>query len=755
MTGFLLLVLNAVAPYALGAPAVEPVMLDAVDASVAAGAKGAISVDLEIQSGYHLYVDMLEVRVVSASGVTVSSPVYPVGETVADPANPGETREQYEGAARVQLPVVVPKSAAAGSAYPVSLHVRYQACTGTLCTMPVEQELTATVRVPKPSGRWAPPADLLLSGLVATAWAEDPVEEERAVNFTAGTVNDDRIAIHCDLQGEWHLNKMFVGVTLPTPADLSLGDPLFPAAHASGKVEDGSYREDFTEDFDLLVPISGPAGERSIEVEVAYQACKGVSLCRMPTSEKLTVPIRLTGAALPPPVAAAPAVEPAPAEPAPVAAVAPAVAPAASAATDGGSAFDKAQQQGFFALVLLCFLAGIGVSFTPCVLPMVPITMGMIGARGASSKLESLTFTSAYVLGLAFVYTALGVFAGVTGELFGSWLQSPYVVGGIAVFFVAMGASMFGFFDVQLPAALAGRLQSGERKGGYAGAFFVGMIGAVVAGPCSGPVVVSILALIGTGGVTLGAALMFSFSLGIGMIFLVTGMASGWLPSRGPWMVVVKKSFGIVMWLGAVYYAAPQLPVAVTALLTSGVCIVTGVFSWPSEEDGEGWLIQRLRQTWTVIGVTVGAWLLVGLMMTQGFILPPVQLGSAGAASAGPKITWLATEAEGLAAAQATGKPMIIDFTAEWCAACHEMEKLTYTDGVVIAEAENFVTVMIDCTEKADPAVRAVQQKYGVKGLPTVVFVKPTGEKLRETVGFVEAPDFVEVMRAAKAQAAG
>jgi len=248
---------------------------------------------------------------------------------------------------------------------------------------------------------------------------------------------------------------------------------------------------------------------------------------------------------------------------------------------------------------------------------------------------------------------------------------------------------------------------------------------------------------------------MFSFSLGIGMIFLVTGMASGWLPSRGPWMVVVKKSFGIVMWLGAVYYAAPQLPLVVTALLTSAVCIVTGVFSWPSEEDGEGWLIQRLRQTWTVIGVTVGVWLLVGLMMTKGFILPPVQLGSAGAASAGPKITWLATEAEGLAAAQASGKPMMIDFTAEWCAACHEMEKLTYTDGAVIAESDNFVTVMIDCTEKADPAVRAVQQKYGVKGLPTVVFVTPTGEKVRETIGFVEAAEFVEVMRAAKAKVAG
>ncbi len=761
MLGFILsgmLQFAAPAAHAAPVPGPPPVVLDAIDATLAPGASGNVGVQMEIGAGYHVYVDMLDVKLVAAGGLDVSAPVYPAGEQVPDPAAPGQTREQYQGAARVQLAVAVPRTAAAGSSHAVQLHVRYQACTKDLCTMPVEEDLTALVTVPKPSGALWVPAPVALLEWVASARAEEPPPpEEKAVIFSAGPPADDRVVVHCDLQGEWHMNKMFVGASLPTPGALSLGDPLFPAAHASGKVEDGSYREDFTEDFDLIVPITGPAGDASVEVEVGYQACKGVELCRMPTSEKITVPVHLTGAALPAPVPAPAALPPA-AAPAPVQAAAPApVAPTAAAApaAGSGSAFDQAQKKGFFALVLLCFLAGIGVSFTPCVLPMVPITMGMIGARGASSKVESLFFTSAYVLGLASVYTALGVFAGVTGELFGSWLQSPYVVAGIALFFVAMGASMFGFFDVQLPAALAGRIQSGERKGGYAGAFFVGMIGAVVAGPCSGPVVVSILALIGTGGVQLGAALMFSFSLGIGMIFLVTGMASGWLPSRGPWMVVVKKSFGIVMWLGAVYYAAPQLPVAVTALATSAVCIVTGVFSWPSEEDGEGWLIQRLRQTWTVVAVTVGVWLLVGLMMTKGFILPPVQLGSAAAANAGPRIAWLTTEEAGLAAAKASGKPLIIDFTAEWCAACHEMEKLTYTDGAVIAEADGFVTVMIDCTEKADPAVRAVQQKYGVMGLPTVVFVKPGGEKMTETVGFVEAAEFVKVMQAARAQAAG
>ena len=765
-------ILFALAP-AVYAAAPPPVHVDPLDLTLAPGASGSVGVRLEIQPGYHVYADMLEVSVVSDGGLKLGAVRYPTGTEAADPAAPGQFRELYDGALVVDLPVVAParsasRAASNARAHAVQLHVRYQACTKDLCTMPIEEDVTAVVNVSAPEGRVYPSPTLPYSWLVSSAFAEPAAAggaadaiAEKAVIFSAGPAKDDHLVIHADLQGEWHLNKMFVGATLPnktvsvpgnpTPVELTLGDLILPAAHPSGKVEDGSFREDFTEDFDIIVPIAGATMDTNVEVEVAYQACKGLLLCAMPTSEKLTVPVHMTGAPLPPPAAP---VEAAPVEAAPVEAAAPAVAaaPVVSAPPSSGSAFDAARERGFTALVILCFLAGIGVSFTPCVLPMVPITLGMIGARGATTRLGSLAFTSAYVLGLASVYTGLGVFAGVTGELFGSWLQSPIIVSCIAVFFIAMGGSMFGFFDVQLPAALAGRIQSGERRGGYFGAFAVGMIGAVVAGPCSGPVVVSILALIGTGGVKLGAALMFAFSLGMGMIFVLTGMASGLLPSRGPWMVVVKKSFGIVMWLGAIYYAAPQLPVLATALATSAVCIVTGIFSWPSEEDGEGWFIQRLRQTWTVVGVLVGGWLLIAAMMTEGFILPPVQIGSA-AVSTGAKITWMSDEEQAIAAAMASGKPVMIDFTAEWCASCHEMEKLTYTNSAVIAESQNFVTVMIDCTERADPKVKAIQTKYGVKGLPTVVFTNSAGVKVRETFGFVPAGEFVQVMSAARAEA--
>jgi thiol:disulfide interchange protein DsbD len=217
-------------------------------------------------------------------------------------------------------------------------------------------------------------------------------------------------------------------------------------------------------------------------------------------------------------------------------------------------------------------------------------------------------------------------------------------------------------------------------------------------------------------------------------------------------MVVVKKGFGIIMWLGAIYYIAPYIPTVATALLTAAVLLATAVFSWPSPEDGEGETLQRLRQVYSIGGGLVGAYLLVGTLLQTGFILPPMQLGSAGGGAPvqqGPKIEWLATEADGLARAQAEGKPLMIDFTAEWCAACHEMEKFTYTDPRVIAAADGFVPVMIDCTEKSDPVVLAVQKKYGVTGLPTVVFVSADGTKVGETIGFVEADEFLTHMKAA------
>lgn len=518
-------------------------------------------------------------------------------------------------------------------------------------------------------------------------------------------------------------------MTVPEAGGWSFQDAEVPHGVKSGSEADGSAREDLDKDFDVRLPVSG-TGPSELKVDVYYQACKGAQLCRMPTTETITVAMASTGASEP--VATPPVKE------------------AAAAPKTDNSAFSKAASQGLGALLALCFLAGIGVSFTPCVLPIVPITMGIIGARSAGSRAKAVALAGTYVLGQAVVYTSLAVGVAMTGGIFGSWLQSVWITGAISLFFVGMGFSMFGFFDVQVPSFIANRLQGEGPRGGYFGAAILGMVGALIAGPCSGPIVASLLVYIGVqGNVAEGALLMFTFSLGMGMIFLVTGALAGWLPKRGAWMVTVKKGMGIFLWLMAINFSAPHLSVAVTALSTAAVLLVTGVFSWPHPDDGEGFYTVRLRQLYAVVGVVVGAWLLVATMATEGFILPPLKLSSSAStpAASGPSIQWLRDHDEALAKAKASNKPMIIDFTAEWCAACHEMERETYTDGVVITESENFVTVMIDCTAAADPAIKAIQARYGVTGLPTVVLLDASGVQVDTMVGFVPAEEFVSHLR--------
>ncbi|MFZ5475589.1 MAG: protein-disulfide reductase DsbD domain-containing protein [Myxococcota bacterium] len=700
------------------ARAVEnPFRVEVADATVAPGGTAKIVVTVVVPKGFHVYRDMMDVTPVGAGKFTIGEESFPPGLMKEDPAAPGTQREQYEDDVIVEVPVTAPADAT--GTQDVALLVRYQGCKKNLCYFPQEEAVSAKVSVVGQAGAIAP--------LVAPAQAAPPGDPnaEVAVVFTGKAGEPNKATIGVDLKGDWHVNKAFVTLSLPEPGGYALGEVVLPPGEKTGSEADGTAREDYVHDLDLVVPITGPQGPGKVKVEVGYQACKGVSICRMPTSEIVEVPV-VIGEGL----------------------VAASASPAKPALSDGGG-FAAAAAKGTGALVLLCFLAGIGVSFTPCVLPMVPITMGLIGARGAGSRAKAIALSATYTLGMAAVYTGLGVFAGVTGALFGSWLQNVWVVGGIAVFFFVMGFAMFGFFDVGIPSALASRLSGKGGGGGFGGALVLGVIGAILAGPCSGPVVAAILALIGQGGqVGLGAALMFAFSLGIGVIFLVTGAASGWLPSRGPWMVLVKKSFGIVMWLGAIYYAAPHLSTEVTALLTAAVLLATAVFSWPSAEDGEGETLQRLRQVYSLGGGLVGAYLLVGTLVQEGFILPPLRLGSAEVRE--EKIEWLASEAEGLARAQAEGKPMMIDFTAEWCAACHELEKYTYTDPRVIAAAKDFVPVMIDCTKDKDPGIVALQKKYGVTGLPTVLFVKPDGTVMGQVIEFIEADAFLTHMEAAK-----
>jgi thioredoxin:protein disulfide reductase len=513
----------------------------------------------------------------------------------------------------------------------------------------------------------------------------------------------------------------------PAAGSFALGDPVLPPGVPFVDPATGFERIDLNDDFVLRAPLNGPAGTWTVDLLVHYQACRE-TLCKMPDSLPLTVQAT---------IGAGGAVD----------------LRASSGPPASGDLFAGAREAGIWQLLGLVFAAGLGVSLTPCVLPMVPITIGIIGARSAGSRMTALALSGTYVAGLALVYTALGVAAGATGMMFGAWMQSPWVVGAIALLFFGMGLSMFGLFEVGVPGSIQTRL-SQYGGSGFGGAFVLGMVGALVAGPCSGPVLISIIALIGQQGeLLLGAALMMIFSLGMGIIFLVSGAFSSTLLRPGAWMDTVKKSFGLFMWAGALYFASPHLADWLTALVGAAMLLVTAVFAWPDPDAGEGFWVERSRRLYSVVGGLVGGYLLLGVLLTEGFILPPLSLGGAAGAqeAARPGIPWGDDEAAALARAAAEGKPVILDFTAEWCAACKELEHFTYTDPTVIAAAERMVPLMIDATEDTDPAVKALVEKYGVRGLPTVKFLRPDGTPMEELTitGFLPAPEFLPYMERA------
>jgi len=385
------------------------------------------------------------------------------------------------------------------------------------------------------------------------------------------------------------------------------------------------------------------------------------------------------------------------------------------------------------------------------VLPMIPITIGIIGARAAGSRWRAFSLSLTYVAGLALVYTALGASAAVTGSIFGAWMQNPWVVGTVAAFFAAMGLAMFGLFDVAVPSGISTRL-SQLGGAGYGGAFVVGMVGALVAGPCSGPVVAALMVLVGSGGeVFLGITLMLAFSLGMGVLFLLAGLFSSAIMRPGAWMESVKRVFGAIMLLGAVYFVQAHLPALAVGVLTGAVLLGTGLFAWnAARHDGPN--ILRAHRAYAILGGLLGLWFLAAAIVPGDRLPAPTRLF---APREGPAVAWRTDEAAAVERSRAENKPLIVDFTAQWCAACKELDHITYVDPRVVEAAAGFVTVQVDATKSDDPAVKALLARYDVKGLPTVVFVLPDGTTMDDltVTGFVGADDFLGRMKEARARA--
>jgi len=400
-----------------------------------------------------------------------------------------------------------------------------------------------------------------------------------------------------------------------------------------------------------------------------------------------------------------------------------------------------AAERGLAWLLVLAFGAGVATSFTPCIYPMIPITIGIIGARSAGKRSRGFTLSLLYVLGIAVTYSALGTTAALTGSLFGSVLQNPWVLVAVAGIFGLMAMSMFGAFELQVPAGFAGRMNRVQGSG-YPGAFLLGLIAGIVASPCIGPVLVAMLAYVAAqGSPTLGFALFFTFALGLGVLFIALGTFTGVLaslPKSGAWMDRVKIGFGLVFLGVALHYLHPILrpgksfiPVG---LGLAAIGLVLGALRSisPAEPTAKRW-----RKSAGRVALALGLYAVVAPLV-----------GRAPGGTPGP--AWIASESDGRSKAAAAGKPMLVDFGAAWCGACKELEHLTFSDPRVIELARGFVTVRVDATKRT-PEVDALMRQYGIRGLPWVAFVQSDGTILHDltVTGFVDADEMLARMHRA------
>jgi len=364
------------------------------------------------------------------------------------------------------------------------------------------------------------------------------------------------------------------------------------------------------------------------------------------------------------------------------------------------------------------FIGGMALNLTPCVYPMIPITVSFFGGRTAEdqpSQIKLILHGVCYILGLALTNSTLGVIAALTGGLMGSVLQNPLVLTAVASVLVLFATSLFGLWELRMPRFL--NQAAAKSHGGYFGSLFMGLTLGVVAAPCIGPFVLGLLTWIASiGSPTYGFIIFFVLSLGLGLPLFVLALFSGQLrrlPKAGGWMIWVRKVMGWVLVGMAAYFIRPVLPESVKVLLPIAVAVAAGLhLGWLDNNEAKSRTFPWLKASVGMVCLVAATiWAMTWIMR-------------------GPGVQWHDYSEEIIQQAAAQGKPVIIDFYADWCAPCREFEELTFHDSEVVAQAKNkFLMIKVDVTTGGNPLHQKLLKRYDVKGVPTIIFLDPKGEE--------------------------
>ena len=581
------------------------------------------------------------------------------------------------------------------------------------------------------SGAWAGVFDELERLTTPAAGQREFLPSEQAFVMTYEVTSDGTLQVIWDIEPGYYLYRNKMAVKPKTPG-LMIAPPELPAGEIKDDPDFGRVAV-FKHAVAFGVPIERwPAAETVLEMVVSYQGCAEDGICYPPL--KRTVAFTPGDGARTP-------------------------SQAYDAAAFGDlSASDRIAvelAQRSFATTFVVFLGlGLLLSLTPCVLPMVPILSGIIvGQKQPLSTTRAFALSSTYATAMALTYALAGVAAGLLGRNLQAAFQHPAVIVSFSLIFVALASAMFGFYELQLPASLQTRLDRfsrSQRGGTYGGVAIMGVLSAVIVGPCVAPPLAGALAYIGqTGSAVIGGGALFALGLGMGIPLIALGTSMGAvLPRAGPWMDTIKKIFGVIFLGVAIWFLERVLPgplsLALWALLVIGAAIFLGALDRLEATSG----------TWRHLGKGVGLALLVyGAVLVVGAAvggddpIDPLAPLLADARDAHPTAAFIDVKGirsveDELERATQTGRAVMLDFYADWCVECKHLERETFSNATVASRLGELVLLRADVTAN-DSRDQALMSRYGLFGPPAVLFFK-NGEELRHNrlVGFVNADEF-------------
>jgi thiol:disulfide interchange protein DsbD len=576
---------------------------------------------------------------------------------------------------------------------------------------------------------------------------------DQVFHVSAAAEGPKSVRLHWTIREGYYLYRSRIKVT--AAAGTSLGTLRLPAGLI--KVDPYFGREEiYRLHVSGMLPVAraAAAGPKDVSLQVTYQGCADAGLCYPPITKTLDVrlPPRQPQSAVPAAAAAGPGSPP----PGATGGTVPPRAPGGRQAPMGQFRFEALARSGsLLAMIGWFYLAGLALAFTPCCLPTVPILSGIIVGHGRQvTAARGFILSLAYVSGMALTYTVAGAaFAAAGGEVQAAF-QTPWILGTFAALFVAMALSMLGLFTVQMPSALQTRiaqLSNRQSAGTLGGVAVMGALSALIVTTCVGPALVGALAVISqTGEVARGAAALFAMSMGMGTPLLIVGASAGrLLPKSGAWMDTVKKLFGAVMLAVAVWMLARLLPARVTVALWAIPLATLAAVLW-----GAGPRAAARRWPLRIAGLAAGVY---GLLLITGAALggtDPLQPIPAWAAVQHPLAFVPIKSVAGLdrqvARASREGKPVMVDFYADWCTSCKEMEATTFLDPAVRRALSGAVLLRADVTSN-DANARALLKRFGIFGPPTIAFYGPDGrERARHrVVGYMDGAEFAAAVNAA------